>query len=159
MEQDWKWSAAGRGGAEKHGRGAENLCESSRTARGTAWPSHDRKGVTRVQRDSRQPASAQNPKEPARQDVCGGEPEVTCEADRNAVSSAAPAPEVGSELHHKLTDAMTRRSLFDGTRLSSWISTAEYYVDSAEVAAEVARLEVAASFLHFDHLDRFIALG
>lgn len=74
--------------------------------------------------------------------------------------SMAQEPEVGSGMHAKMLSAMTRPKLFDGTRPSSWISHMEYYMDSAGVFGEVARLRVAVSFLDFERMDWFtVALG
>lgn len=74
--------------------------------------------------------------------------------------SLAQEPEGGSDLHHKMMNAMARPRSFDRTRHSPWVSQMEYYLESAGVVGGGAKPRVAVSSLDFDRMDWFtIGLG
>ena len=96
-----------------------------------------------------------------RQEVRGRASEATY-APSQGTQFFSMAHEVDSsaEGHQRMMGAMAKPRYFDGTRPSSWISHMEYYLDSAGVHGEVARLRVAVSFLDCERMDWFtIALG
>lgn len=69
--------------------------------------------------------------------------------------SMAQEGELGAEGHQRIMGAMAKPRYFDGTRPASWISHMAYYLDSAGVQGEVARLRVAMSFLDHERMDWF----
>ena len=96
-----------------------------------------------------------------RQEVRGRVSEATyAQSQATQYFSMAHDGEIGAEGHQRMMGAMAKPRYFDGTRPASWISHMEYYLDSAGVQGEVARLRVAVSFFDYERMDWFtIALG